>query len=191
MSEEPRILNEIDDGGPAIAERLVPLVYDELRQLAAYHLSHETPGQTLQPTALVHEAYLRLVKEGTDKSWDSKGHFFSAAAEAMRRILIEKARHKKSNKRGGGFTKLDLSNNVPTVTAHSGINILDLDQALTKLESEEPRKAQLVKLRCFGGLTLNETAKSLGISSSTADSDWAYAKAWLKVELSNFDLDFE
>jgi RNA polymerase sigma factor (TIGR02999 family) len=158
------------------------LVYDELRKLAASHLAHENPGQTLQATALVHEAYIRLVDVEKNQHWNSRGHFFSAAAEAMRRILVEHARHKHSQKAGGDRFRVSLSDVEPATPA-SDLDLLALDEALEKLERRDPRKAQLVKLRFFAGLTIEQAARVLDVSTSTADNDWAYARAWLRLEI--------
>ncbi|MFT7633169.1 MAG: RNA polymerase sigma factor (TIGR02999 family) [Mariniblastus sp.] len=185
MSDLTRILNQIENGDPAAVEQLLPLVYEELRFLARQRLNNEKPGQTLQPTALVHEAFIRLVQNESQASWDSEGHFFAAAAEAMRRILIDIARKKKSVKHGGNHNRVSLAWHEPTGGSVSNVEVCELDQALTKLESIEPRKAKLVNLRFFGGLNQKEAANVLGISTSTADTDWAYAKAWLKVELAD------
>ena len=180
MTDVTRILNQIEHGDAAASEQLLPLVYDELRKLASIRLANENPGHTLQATALVHEAYLRLV--GGDPKWDSQGHFFAAAAEAMRRILVDQARKKKSIKRGGEFNKISLSQ-VDAAPKGSEIDMVHLDDALKKLESIHPRKAQLVKLRYFAGLTIAQAARVLEIATSTADADWAYAKGWLQLEL--------
>jgi RNA polymerase sigma factor (TIGR02999 family) len=188
MTDVTRILSGIDQGDPNAAAQLLPLVYEELRRLAAHKLSQEMPGQTLEATGLVHEAYLRLVihppggSSNGECSWDSRGHFFAAAAEAMRRILVEHTRHKKSLKAGGGRTRVEFDE---ADLAVGGVNedLLDLDAALDKLAGKDPRKAELVKLRYFAGLTNEEAAKSLGISPSTADNDWAYARSWLRLEL--------
>jgi RNA polymerase sigma factor (TIGR02999 family) len=185
MTEVTRVLAAVEEGDHRAAEQLLPLVYDELRRLAAQKLGRETPGQTLQATALVHEAYMRLVQseqKGSTPSWNSRGHFFAAAAEAMRRILVERARHKKRLKRGGGQHRQELGD-IEVSSAVPAIDLLALDMALGRLESKDPRKAQLVKLRFFAGLTLEEAAQALGISRSTADADWAYAKTWLRVEI--------
>jgi RNA polymerase sigma factor (TIGR02999 family) len=184
MADVTRILNAIEQGNAKAADELLPLVYEELRLLAAQKLSHESPGQTLQATALVHEAYLRLV--GTeDQSWDNKGHFFKAAAEAMRRILIENARRKKTERRGGGQKRVELGESIPTGTRdYTALDeILTLDEALGKLEGKDPLKADLIKLRFYAGLTIEQSAKSLGISLTTAKTHWAYARAWLLREV--------
>jgi RNA polymerase sigma factor (TIGR02999 family) len=185
MSEVTRILSAIEQGDPKAAEQLLPLVYDELRRLAAQKLAREAPGQTLQATALVHEAYMRLVgspSHMSDPSWYSRGHFFAAAAEAMRRILVDRARHKRAKKAGGDRHRLDLADIQPAVE-EPGVDLLALHDALEKLEAAEKRKADLVKLRFFVGLTIEEAARALGISTSTADSDWAYARCWLRLEM--------
>ena len=182
MSEVTQILSAIERGDPHAANQLLPLVYDELRQLAAQKLAHETPGQTLQPTALVHEAYLRLVGEGAGPHWDSHGHFFAAAAEAMRRILVENARRKQAVKRGGNRARADLDMNqvaVPEVRE----DLLALDEALDRLAAADPEAARLVQLRYFAGLTLAEAAQVLGVSPRTTDRLWAYARAWLLQSL--------
>jgi RNA polymerase sigma factor (TIGR02999 family) len=186
MSEVTQILHAIAGGDPSAASQLLPLVYNELRQLAARKLAQETPGQTLQPTALVHEAYLRLVAStgpgGEDAtSWDSRGHFFAAAAEAMRRILVENARHKHAVKRGGGARRVPLEE-FHRVT-ESPEDLLDLDDALTRFAAEEPDTARLVQLRFFAGLTMPDAAAALGISLATAERWWTYARAWLYSEL--------
>ncbi len=218
MSDVTRILSQIDAGDPDAAEQLLPLVYDELRKLAAARLAHEKPGQTLQATALVHEAYLRLVGSAgeqrsevggqrsevisptfdlrpptsgtpaprpqplTPPAFNSRGHFFGAAAEAMRRILIEQARGKARLKRGGDLARVDLDNVEIAVDA-PGLDVLELDDALTRLATKHPEKAELVKLRYFAGLTGDQAAAALGISSATADRYWTYARAWLVREL--------
>jgi len=184
MSDVTHILSAIEQGDPQAAEQLLPLVYDELRKLAAAKLAHEQPGQTLQPTALVHEAYLRLVNVEKPEVWTGRGHFFFAAAEAMRRILIEKSRRKQRRRHGGEFQRLPLEGNEPAMDSPLGaIDLLALNEALDRLEAASPRRAQLVKLRYFAGLTLPEVAKLLGIAQSTAEADWTYAKAWLKREM--------
>jgi RNA polymerase sigma factor (TIGR02999 family) len=183
MNEITRVLSEVGQGAPAASEELLQLLYDDLRRVAAQKLAFEQPGQTLQPTALVHEAYLRLV-QGSDQQWNHRGHFFAAAAEAMRRILVEKARKKRSLRHGGNRNREDLTANEPEVEgALEELDMLALDEALEHLEAASPRRAQLVKLRYFGGLTLPEVATMLGVSQSTAEADWTYAKAWLRREL--------
>jgi RNA polymerase sigma factor (TIGR02999 family) len=190
MSDLTHILSAIDQGDPRAAERLLPLVYDELRRLAANKIGHETPGQTLQATALVHEAYLRLVDTETVQSWNSRGHFFAAAAEAMRRILVERARHKRSLKAGGGQRRQELPD-IEMAVAAPHLDLLALHEALTKLELQDKRRAELVKLRFFTGLTIAEAAQVLGISESTADNDWAYARSWLRLEIAGSTRDDE
>ncbi len=182
MPEVTQILCAIEQGDPQAAEQLLPLVYEELRRLAAEKLAQEKPGQTLQATALVHEAYLRLVGRGDDQRWDGRGHFFAAAAEAMRRILIESARRKHGPQRGGDFTQRDLDPDQPSPPGPSP-RLLALDEALDRLAAIEPRAAEVVKLRYFAGLTVAEAAAALGISTRTADADWAYARAWLVTVL--------
>jgi RNA polymerase sigma factor (TIGR02999 family) len=183
MTDVTKILSLIEQGDPSAAEQLLPLVYDELRRLAASKVADEKPGQTLQATALVHEAYLRLVDGEKAKGWDSRGHFFAAAAEAMRRILVEKVRHKRSQRAGGNWQRVDLSS-AENASHEPGVDVLALSEALDKLEARDARKAALVKLRFFVGLTNREAAAALGVSSATVDNDWAYAKSWLKLELS-------
>jgi RNA polymerase sigma factor (TIGR02999 family) len=182
MSDVTRILAAIEHGDPQAAEQLLPLVYDELRKLAAQRLAQENPGQTLQATALVHEAYLRLVDGEQAQHWNSRGHFFAAAAEAMRRILVDNARRKQSAKHGGGHRRVDLEEAV-SLAVEPGPDILDLDEALTRLAQEDPVKAELVKLRYFAGLTVEQTADALRISRDTACRHWAYAKVWLYCAL--------
>jgi RNA polymerase sigma factor (TIGR02999 family) len=178
-----RILDEAVRGDARAAGRLLPLVYEELRKLATQRIAREAPGQTLQATDLVHEAYLRLVDvEGSRQRWDGRGHFFAAAAEAMRRILVDNARHKQSLKGGGGRRRVDLAGIELAVDAPA-VDVLALDEALERLGRDHRRKADLVKLRFFAGLTNEEAAQALGISTSTADNDWAYARCWLRVEL--------
>jgi RNA polymerase sigma factor (TIGR02999 family) len=187
MTEVTRILSAIEQGDPHAAEQLLPLVYDELRQLAAQKLAQEKPGQTLQATALVHEAYLRLVhgqQREQGGSWDSRRHFFAAAAEAMRRILVERARQRRSLKAGGGRQRIDLADAEPVIDG-PGDEILALHEALEELERKDRRKAELVKLRFFAGLTNEDAARALGISVSTADNDWAYARAWLRLQMAD------
>jgi RNA polymerase sigma factor (TIGR02999 family) len=182
MSDVTRILSAIDQGDPQAAEQLLPLVYDELRRLAASKMARETPGQTLQATALVHEAYLRLLDDDPARPWDSRGHFFAAAAEAMRRILVERVRHKRSLKAGGGRRRQQLPD-IELTGAGPRLDLLALHEALTKLEQRDKRRAELVKLRFFAGLSIAEAARVLGVSDSTADNDWAYARSWLRLEL--------
>jgi RNA polymerase sigma factor (TIGR02999 family) len=182
MSDVTRILSAIEQGDPKAADQLLPLVYDELRRLAASRLAGEAPGQTLQATALVHEAYLRLLDGGQPQDWNSRGHFFAAAAEAMRRILVERARHKQSRKAGGGRRRQDLPD-IELAVAVPRLDLLALHEALTKLEQQDRRRADLVKLRFFTGLNIAEAAEALGISESTADNDWAYARSWLRLEI--------
>ena len=188
MSEVTRILCAIEQGDPHAAERLLPLVYEELRKLAAHKLAQEKPGQTLQATALVHEAYLRLVEsplrqQGEQPRWHSRGHFFAAAAEAMRRILVDNARRKKSLKRGGCRERheLDADNLAAPQTPD---DLLALDEALSQLAAEDPKAAVLVTLRYFAGLTLKQAAEAVGVSPRSADFLWAFARAWLlrKIE---------
>jgi RNA polymerase sigma factor (TIGR02999 family) len=184
MAEITRILEAIDEGDARAAEELLPLVYDELRRLAAQTLSQEKPGQTLQATALVHEAYIRLVGSD-DPHWDGRAHFFAAAAEAMRRILIENARRKRQAKHGGG-PAVPLDHVQPTVWER-GEDLLDLDEALRRFEEVDGKKAELVKLRYFAGLTIPQAAAALSISVTTANRYWSYARAWLHEELQNRD----
>jgi RNA polymerase sigma factor (TIGR02999 family) len=176
-----RILADIERGDPKAAGELLPLVYDELRKLAARRLANEKPGQTLQATALVHDAYLRLVG-ADDPGWESRGHFFAAAAEAMRRILVNRARDKRRLKRGGGQRRVDLDLAELTIDAPND-DLLALDEALEQLERRDAPCASLVKLRFFAGLSQEEAARSLGLSRRTADRHWAYAKAWLYHEI--------
>jgi RNA polymerase sigma factor (TIGR02999 family) len=178
-----RILAAVERGDRAAAQVLLPLVYAELRRLAAQKLQHENAGQTLQATALVHEAYLRLVDVDQSQHWNGRGHFFAAAAEAMRRILVENARRKKSIKAGGEWQRVDAREIEIVVENGSEIDLLALDDALAKLEQEEPRKAAVVKLRFFGGLTNDQAAEVLGVSGATAENDWAYARAWLRLHV--------
>ena len=184
MKEMTRILSKIEQGDPAASEQLLPLVYGELRKLAAARLSKENPGQILQPTALVHDAYIRLVDVDSAQRWDTRGHFFAAAGEAMRRILVEAARQKKSQKYGAGWKRIELSDVEPESPKQS-VDTLSLNEALDRLEAKDRRKAALVKLRYFAGLTNREAAAALGVSIATAENDWAYAKSWLKVQLSH------
>jgi RNA polymerase sigma factor (TIGR02999 family) len=185
MSEVTRILSAIEQGDPHAAEQLLPLVYEELRKLAAQKLTQEKPGQTLQATALVHEAYLRLVDAEAARHWDSRGHFFAAAAEAMRRILIDQARRKHSQKRGDGACRvnLDAAASIAGPEELAATELLAVDEALQQLASEDPLKAQLVKLRYFAGLSLPDAAEALGISPATAKRWWVYARSWLYGKL--------
>lgn len=182
MTNVTQILNQIEQGDPAASEELLPLVYEELRVLARQRLANEKPGQTLQATALVHEAYVRLVKKSDEQSWDHRGHFFAAAAEAMRRIVIEIARRKKGPRQGGHLERVSIKDYEPAIAGFD-LDLLSLNEALQQLEAKDERKASLVKLRFFAGLTHEEAAHALGISTSTADDDWAYAKAWLRIRL--------
>ena len=177
MSEVTRILSAIDQGDPLAAEQLLPLVYDELRKLAALQLARDRPGETLNPTALVHEAYLRLVGTGNDRRYHDRSHFFAAAATAMRHIRIEQARRRNTQKRGGDIRRLEL-NDLAAPTPDD--ELLALDEALTQLAALDARKARLVELRFFAGLTNDQAAAVLGISATTADRDWAFARAWLR-----------
>ncbi|MCC6126082.1 MAG: sigma-70 family RNA polymerase sigma factor [Pirellulales bacterium] len=182
MHEVTRILSAIEQGEPQAAEQLLPLVYNELRRLAAEKLVLERPGQTLQATVLVHEAYLRLVDVEKAQHWNGRGHFFSAAAEAMRRILVENARRKSALKAGGNLRRGEISDFEPAIEGPR-LDLLALHEALDKLAAMAPRKAELVKLRFFAGLTNRQTAEALGISAATADEDWAYARSWLRIEM--------
>jgi len=187
MHEVTRILSAIGQGDPQASEQLLPLVYDELRRLAAEKMTKENPGQTLQATALVHEAYIRLVDVEKAQQWDSRGHFFAAAAEAMRRILIDRARHKNGLRAGGDRQRVDLGD-VELETEDRGLDLLALNEALQRLEQCNPRCANLVKLRFFAGLSIPAAANVLGIAASTAVADWAYARGWLRLELSGQDM---
>src|SRR5262245_42659383 len=182
MSDVTRILSAIEQGDPSAAEQLLPLVYDALRQLAAQKLAHESPGQTLQPTALVHEAYLRLIDADAGQLWNGRRHFFAAAAEAMRRILIERARARGSSKRGGQRERLDLDG-LTVAAPERPDDLLALDEALTRLAAVEPQAADLVRLRYFAGQTMGDAAELLGLSLRSAHRLWAYARAWLLQEL--------
>ncbi|MBC8113443.1 MAG: sigma-70 family RNA polymerase sigma factor [Candidatus Saccharimonas sp.] len=182
MTSITYILSQIESGDPLAAENLLPMVYEELRKLAAAKLAQEKPGQTLQATALVHDAYIRLVDVEQSQHWNSRGHFFAAAAEAMRRILVESAKRKQSLKRGGQLKRVDLDENRIEAPTRS-IDLIALDEALNELALHDPRKAELVKLRYFAGLTISQAADALQISESTADADWAYAKSWLRVRI--------
>lgn len=182
MTDVTHILSQIEGGDPAAAEQLLPLVYQELRKLATAKLLQEKPGQTLQATALVHEAYLRLVKVQSAQQWNSRGHFFGAAAEAMRRILIDQARRKRSKREGADFKRQPLEN-VEIASPEPSVDLLALDEALERFEKVDKPASDLVKLRYFAGLTIPQAADALGISSTTADRYWAYARAWLHAEL--------
>jgi RNA polymerase sigma factor (TIGR02999 family) len=183
MSDVTRILLAIEKGDPSAAEQLLPLVYDELRKLAAEKMANERPGHTLEATALVHEAYLRLMGKSHDPHWSGRGHFFAAAAEAMRRILIDNARRKHALKRGGDAQRVDLDA-IELASDPGSDKLLALEDALIRLTNKDSAKAELVKLRYFAGLTTQEAAAVLGISTATADRYWAYARAWLQVEIS-------
>lgn len=178
MNDITQMISQIEQGDPAAADKLLPLVYAELRQLAARQLQSELPGQTLQPTALVHEAYMRLVGQADEHQWKHKGHFFAAAAQAMRRILIENARGKQRIKRGAGWRRQNLD---PEQIAEPdrGEDLIALHESLEDLAKHDPRKAELVNLRYFGGLTMVQAAQALGISLATAERDWAYTRVWL------------
>ena len=182
MNQVTRMLTAAEQGDPMAPAKLLPLVYDELRRLAAQRLAAERPGQTLQATALVHEAYLRLVEGAQPPNWDGRAHFFAAAAEAMRRILIDRARRNRRPKHGGDRQRIDLDDAAP-VSPPLDIDLLALDDALTKLAAEEPVKAELVKLRYFAGMTIPEAAGVLGISHATAERYWTYARVWLFCEM--------
>jgi RNA polymerase sigma factor (TIGR02999 family) len=181
MNEITLILSTLDEGDPLESERLLPLVYDELRKLAAARLKQEKPGQTLQATALVHEAYLRLVAPDQVRRWANRAHFFAAAAEAMRRILVEEARRKQSQKRGGSLDRRDLDDAQLAVAAD--VDVLALDEALDSLAARDAEAARLVKLRFFGGMTMNEAAQALDLSTRNAERVWAYARSFLRIEL--------
>ncbi len=182
MPDLTRILNEIERGDPSASEQLLPLVYDELRRLAAAKMAQEAPGQTLQATALVHDAYIRLVDVDQAKHWDSRGHFFAAAAEAMRRILVDRARQKARIKRGGNLQEIDLDA-VDIADSVSPESLLRIDEAITGLAQEDPPAAEIVKLRYFAGLSVEQAAETLAISPRTAYRHWNYARAWLCGEL--------
>ena len=181
MTDVTQILHQIEQGDAAASERLLPLVYDELRKLAAAKLANENPGQTLQATALVHEAYIRLAGGDSGQQWDSRGHFFAAAAEAMRRILVDQARRKATQKHGGAHQRVQFEEGI--FSKESDDELLALSDALDLLEQQDPTKAKLVKLRYFAGLTTDQAAESLGIGVSTANKYWAYAKVWLRAEI--------
>lgn len=182
MSEVTQILSAIDRGEVDAADQLLPLVYQELRKLAASKLSNEKPGQTIQATVLVHEAFLRLVDVETPTKWNGRGHFFAAAAEAMRRILVENARRKQSLKRGGGLRRIELDS-ADVATKDRNDELLELDEVLTQLEARWPDKARLVKLRYFAGLTVEEAAQAMKISIATAERIWTFSRAWLHSQL--------
>ncbi len=184
----PSLLNAIKQGDPQAAAQLLPLVYDELRNLAAHRLAHEAPGQTLQPTALVHEAYLRLLGGEAEKHWDSRGHFFAAAAEAMRRILVESARRKKRLKHGGGRARLPLEE-AELLAPEPSEDVLALDEALTALAATDRAAADLVQLRYFGGLSIPDAAQAIGVSPRTAERLWAFARAWLRERVAHAEKD--
>jgi len=197
MSEVTRILSAIEQGDPRASDQLLPLVYDELRKLAAQKLAQENPGQTLEATALVHEAYIRLVTPSSSPSshesekdrvhlWNSRGHFFAAAAEAMRRILVENARRKRRSKHGGDHQRLELDADAIAVQTPVD-DLLALDEALTRLAERDAQSAQLVKLHCFAGLSVEQAAEVLAISARTAYRDWAFAQAWLYREIGNIE----
>ncbi len=184
MSDVTRILSQIEQGDPQAAEKLLPLVYEELRKLAAAKMAEENPGQTLQATALVHDAYIRLVDGHQAQHWDSRGHFFAAAAEAMRRILVDVARRKKAEIHGGGQNRFDLED-ADLISRASPDRVVALDDALTKLADEDSIAAELVKIRLFAGMSLDESAAALGLSRATAYRHWTYARAWLRAELAD------
>ncbi|MBI3469545.1 MAG: sigma-70 family RNA polymerase sigma factor [Planctomycetes bacterium] len=182
VNDVTRILSAIEQGDRHAAEKLLPLVYNELRRLAAEKMAPERPGNTLQATALVHEAYVRLVDVEKAQHWDSRGHFFAAAAEAMRRILVDRARRRRAQKRGGAYERIELPE-LAERSRHDQVDLLALDEALQKLEAQHSQKAQVVKLRFFAGCSLEETAAMLGISRATTERHWVYARAWLFGQL--------
>jgi RNA polymerase sigma factor (TIGR02999 family) len=182
VADVTQILAAIEQGDPRAAEELLPLVYDELRRLAAARMAEEKPGQTLQPTALVHEAYLRLVDVERAQHWNSRGHFFAAAAEAMRRILVEAARRKKAEKHGGGHDRVELDDHLPAPGPDPD-QLLAVDDALARLAAEDPTAAELVKLRYYAGLSVEQAGEALGLSRPTAYRLWAYARSWLRCEV--------
>ena len=184
MNDVTRILSAIEQGDSKAAAALLPLVYDELRKLADRRLAQEKPGQTLQATALVHEAYLRLVGEPDTRRWAGRGHFFAAAAEAMRRVLVEAARRKRRIKRGGDWRRIDLEEACPIIPPPH-VDLIALDEALSRLAARDPMRADLVKLRFFAGLTMPEAAAALNISLATAERYWTFAKSWLYAELAD------
>ncbi len=184
MHDVTRMLSAVEKGDPAAAGKLLPLVYDELRKLAAHRMATESPGHTLQATALVHEAYLRLVDADNAQQWNGRGHFFAAAAEAMRRILIDNARHKRRSKHGGDLKRINLDDAAELGALAAGDDdLLELDAALDRLSLEDEQSAQLVKLRYFAGLTIPQAAEVLGVSPRKADLLWSFARAWLRREL--------
>jgi RNA polymerase sigma factor (TIGR02999 family) len=188
MNDVTRILSAVEKGDAGAAEQLLPLVYDELRRLAAQRLARESPGLTLQATALVHEAYLRLVGSDAGRGWDSRGHFFTAAAEAMRRILVENARRRDRQKRGGGRARAELLEADLAVDDPPPHEVLAVDEAIERLAAEDRQAAELVKLRYFAGLSVEEAAQALGMSRATAYRHWTYARAWVRCEvLSEFE----
>jgi len=190
MLDVTQILSQIESGDSSAADQLLPLIYDELRKLASAKLLGEKPGQTLQATALVHEAYLRILGNGSEQGWDSRGHFFAAAAESMRRILVDRAREKNAQKRGGNMSRIELGDDLIKGSSSGKDNqLLVLDIALNALEMHDETKAKLVKLRYFAGLTGEQAANALGIGVSTADKYWAYAKVWLRSEMKRIDAD--
>jgi RNA polymerase sigma factor (TIGR02999 family) len=188
MTDVTRILSAIEQGDPAAAEQLLPLVYEELRKLAAQKMAQEPPGQTLQATALVHEAYIRLVDVQKAQHWDSRGHFFAAAAEAMRRILVDQARRRRTERQGGGLKRHALEH-VEIAAPEPSLDVLAINEALARFEQIDRLKADLVKLRYFAGLTIPQAAEALGVSSATVARYWAYARAWLHAELKKGDRD--
>ena len=183
MRDITQLLNAVEQGHAQASDELLPLVYDELRRLASIKLNQESPGQTLQATALVHEAYLRLVAGSADVQWNNRRHFFSAAAESMRRILVDRARQKRTEKHGGGLNRVELGDGV-LAREHRDSEIVALDEALDRLAERDKVKAEVVKLRFFAGLTNKQAAKALDIGEATADRYWAYARAWLRAEIS-------
>ena len=188
MTEVTKILSAIEQGDAHAAEQLLPVVYDELRKLAAQKLTQEKPGQTLDATALVHEAYMRLVDNNQAQQWNSRGHFFAAAAEAMRRILIEQTRRKRRQKHGGGLQRVELDDAVDIADPPLQ-DLLELDEALNRLQSADPLAAKLVNLRYFAGLTMPQAAEALGITLRTAERNWTYARTWLHREITAADPD--
>lgn len=186
MTDVTQILSQIEQGDPSAADQLLPLVYDELRKLATARLANEKPGQTLQATALVHEAYVRLVDQATPQQWDGRGHFFAAAAESMRRILVERARRRKAEKYGGRLDRVELGDR-DLLSRNSPEEIISLDDALSVLSEREPEASELVKLRIFADFSVEEAGRLLGMSRATAYRHWTYARAWLKNQMSASD----